>query len=249
MKIKFHFKKQVKYLLAVLLFSNCFVLAKAQNDEWFKGSWYGAKSFSHAHIGAKVLVRIEIDSLYKNQFSGRFIYMYPKDTIARLVRTFNGNINGKFISINKSDELYLLDPRSRSFWSNCTQCDESGSFLLSDGNLVFTIITTGCGDSCDAETVFSRSMDTYDNVAKVDIQKMFDQNEAPGIIASNSSKQKIKDEKPGKKILIDSISKNTKSKTDSLAVIANINSKEKNSKISIAKQSPVDSVNNNQNAI
>ena len=78
----------VKYLLALLLLVSCFVSAKAQNDDWFKGSWYGAKSFSRARIGIKVLVRIEVDSLYNNHFSGRLIYMYPKDTIARLIRTF-----------------------------------------------------------------------------------------------------------------------------------------------------------------
>jgi hypothetical protein len=194
----------VKYLLALLLLVSCFVSAKAQNDDWFKGSWYGAKSFSRARIGIKVLVRIEVDSLYNNHFSGRLIYMYPKDTIARLIRTFAGNIDGKSIIFNKSKELYLLDPRSRGFWSNCAQCNESGVFLESHGNLVFKITTTGCGDSCDAETVFSRNLDSYDSVAKADIQKMFNQNKEPVTAALQGSPQKIKDKETGKRILVDS---------------------------------------------
>jgi hypothetical protein len=59
-------------------------LGCAQNNDWFKGNWDGVKSFTGARIGIRVLVRIEVDSVNRNRFSGRFIYMYPKDTIARL---------------------------------------------------------------------------------------------------------------------------------------------------------------------
>jgi hypothetical protein len=194
----------IKYPLALLLLVFSLVSAKAQNDNWFKGNWYGIKSFPRAHIGIKVLVRIEVDSLYNNHFSGRLIYMYPKDTIARLIRTFEGNINSDSIVFNKSKELYLLDPRSRGFWNNCTQCNESGVFLENHGDLVFKITTTGCGDSCDAETVFSRSLDSYDSVARADIQKMFNQNKEPGTVALQGSPKKIKDKEHGKKILVDS---------------------------------------------
>ncbi|MEP6684921.1 MAG: hypothetical protein ABJA35_16730, partial [Parafilimonas sp.] len=208
MNIQVYFKKPIKYLLTLLLVVCCFTSATAQTTDWFKGSWYGVKNFSHGQIGKKALVRIEIDSQYKDHFSGRLIYMYPKDTIARMIRTFSGKISGKSVSINKSDELYLLDPRSRSFWSNCTQCDENGSFLLNDGELVLKVTTTGCGDSCDAETVFSRNINSYDSVAQADIQKMFGQNKEPVIIALKGSKKKIMSEKTDKKILVDSVKEN-----------------------------------------
>src|SRR4249919_177946 len=69
-----------------------------QNNDWFIGSWYGVKSFTGARIGIKVLVRIEVDSIKSTRFTGRFIYMYPKDTLARLVKTFSGTIKNSVIT-------------------------------------------------------------------------------------------------------------------------------------------------------
>src|SRR5438552_1385655 len=141
----------MKYLVLPFLFVVCAHSADAQNNHWFKGNWYGIKSFTGARIGIKVLVRIEVDTVYDNRFSGRFIYMYPKDTIARLIKTFDGSIKNNIISLDKSKEIYLLDPRSRSFWSNCAPCNETASISLNDSELVFKITTTNCGDSCNGE--------------------------------------------------------------------------------------------------
>jgi hypothetical protein len=85
----------MKYLLVPFIFLACSSIADAQNVDWFKGTWYGLKSFTDARIGIRVLVRIEVDSIRGNRFSGRFIYMYPKDTLSRLIKTFDGNFKEK----------------------------------------------------------------------------------------------------------------------------------------------------------
>ena len=84
----------MKQLILPFLIVACTHFADAQNNDWFKGSWDGVKSFTGARIGIRVLVRIEVDSIKSGRFSGRLIYMYPKDTIARLTKTFDGNIKG-----------------------------------------------------------------------------------------------------------------------------------------------------------
>ena len=179
----------MKYLLVPFIFLACSSIADAQNVDWFKGTWYGLKSFTDARIGIRVLVRIEVDSIRGNRFSGRFIYMYPKDTLSRLIKTFDGNFKERTISLNKSKELYLLDPRSRSFWSNCSQCNETGRFYIKDSNLVFRITTASCGDSCNGESFFLRNLDSYDASTETAVRNFFS-NDKSAPTAKTNSKQK-----------------------------------------------------------
>ena len=196
----------MKQLILPFLFVVFTHLAHAQSNDWFKGNWDGVKSFTGARIGIRVLVRIEVDSVNRNRFSGRFIYMYPKDTIARLIKTFSGNIKGNSISLNKSKELYLLDPRSRSFWSNCSQCSETASLFLADSSLVFKIITTNCGDSCNGETIFSRDVYSYNPSMQAAIKQFFSEDKAE-VAAKSGSKQKNKNSTAPKKTARDTIKK------------------------------------------
>ncbi len=186
----------MRYLILSISFVICIHCAKAQDYSWFQGSWYGMKSFSGARLGIKAPVRIEIDSMYDDgQFTGRFIYMYPKDTIARLVKTFTGNITGYAISLNISEEKFLLDPRSRSFWSNCAACSETGSFYFNDTALVFKISTDNCGDSCNGESVFARKINYYKPPEQAEIRHFF----SDSIAVINAARSKGREIQPPKK--------------------------------------------------
>jgi len=179
----------MRYLGLLFLLVICIHFANAQNNNWFKGTWYGTKSFTGARLGIRAPVRIEIDSLYGEQFSGRFIYMYPKDTIARLIKTFTGNIKGYFIRLNISEEMFLLDPRSRSFWRNCAPCSETGSFTLNDSTIVFKITTGNCGDSCNGESVFAKKLIHYrDTLDRAEIAHFFSQ-DTSGIATGEKTKK------------------------------------------------------------
>lgn len=189
----------MRYLVLSILLVACISCAKAQDYGWFQGTWFGMKSFSGARLGIKAPVRIEIDSIYGDgQFSGRFIYMYPKDTIARLIKTFTGNINDYAISLNISEEMFLLDPRSRSFWSNCAACSETGSFYFNDTALVFKITTGNCGDSCNGESVFARKMNYYKPPDQAVIRHFF----SDTIAVINAARSKSKEMQPPQKALL-----------------------------------------------
>lgn len=187
--------KIMRYLLLSISFIICIHSASAQNHDWFKGTWYGMKSFAGARLGIKAPVRIEIDSISDGRFSGRFIYMYPKDTIARLIKTFTGNIKGYAIRIDMSEETFLLDPRSRSFWSDCAPCSETGSFYLNDTTLLFKMTTSNCGDSCNGESVFTRKIISYKPPDQAAIRHFF----SDTIAAINATKSKGRELQPPKK--------------------------------------------------
>ncbi len=170
----------MKFLISLLLlFSLSITVARAQRSTWFKGTWYGERTFTNARVALKTPVRIEIEEVTGSLFQGHFIYMYPSDTTARLVRRIEGKIYDKYIIITKSVETYLMDPRSRSFWSDCSQCPGASSFFIENGTLVLKIESYNCGDTCNGETVFRRKLYTYDSVTQVAIFKQINRNKVP----------------------------------------------------------------------
>jgi len=243
----------MKHLLVPFLFLACASIADAQNVDWFKGTWYGLKSFSDARIGIRVLVRIEVDSVSGNRFSGRFIYMYPKDTLSRLIKTFEGNFKGRTISLNKSKELYLLDPRSRSFWSNCSQCNETGRFYIEDTNLVFRITTANCGDSCNGESFFLRNLDSYDASTETAARNFFS-NDKSAPTTKTTSKQKTGAKNTSMPVKDDANDTLAAINIDSLAHVirseipaaANIGSNRSQESVVSAKNIFIDTANNQQ---
>src|SRR5689334_6728452 len=112
----------MKFLLLIVLCSATCLYAGAQSTDWFKGTWYGESTFPDSRIARKVLLRMEIEAIRGTAFSGQLIYMYPSDTTARLIRKIGGELYGKYVLINKSEEIYRMDPRSRGFWSDCSHC-------------------------------------------------------------------------------------------------------------------------------
>ncbi|TKK66673.1 hypothetical protein FC093_16690 [Ilyomonas limi] len=175
----------MKSLLLILL---CVIIslhfAYAQSNAWFKGMWYGERTFLNSRIAKKALVRMEVDKIKDSSFTGRLIYMYPSDTAARLIRRVGGVLRGKYIIINKSEEIYRNDPRSRSFWSDCSHCPGSSSFYITGGNLVLQITTSACGDTCNGVTVFYRKMQDYNASMQATLVKAFGTNKAPAAVVS-----------------------------------------------------------------
>ena len=139
----------------------------------------GERTFDNARVALKTQVRMEIEEVAGSLFKGRLIYMYPSDTTARLVRKIEGTMYDKYIIITKSVETYLMDPRSRSFWSDCSHCPGASSFYIENNNLVLKIEATSCGDSCNGETVFRRKLYTYDSATQVVIVKQLNLNKGP----------------------------------------------------------------------
>ncbi len=179
----------MKRLFLPLLLIICVQFAHGQNNKWFKGTWYGSASFTTAHIGIKVPVRIEVDSVDDLHFSGRFIYMYPADTTSRLIKTFSGNLRGALITVNKGGEIFLRDQRTRSFWSDCAACDETAQLSSNDSTFFLTITTAHCGDSCNGETVVSRAINHYNVETSTQIKKFIAQANAPSIAVINTNKK------------------------------------------------------------
>ncbi len=182
----FTVRKTMKRSLLPFLLIVCMQSAFAQNNLWFKGTWYGAESFATAHIGIKVPVRVEIDSVDNQHFSGRYIYMYPEDTSARLIRTFSGDLTGVTIKINKATELYLRDPRTRSFWSDCSSCEEKGRFSLTDTTYVLTITIDNCDESCNGQTVITRKLNQVNVATAERIKKLIRETD---IVVINTNKK------------------------------------------------------------
>ena len=222
----------MKRLFLPLLLIICMQFAHGQNNKWFKGTWYGLKSFTSAHIGIKVPVRIEVDSVDDMHFSGRFIYMFPADTTSRLIKTFSGSLKGASISLNKSSEIFLRDPRTRSFWSDCAACDETAHFSSNDSTFFLTITTAHCGDSCNGETVVTRTINRYNVETSTQIKKLIAQNNALPVAAINANKK----------------TKNATQKTTAVAAndLNDTNHlKASSSSVLNANQHPVDSITSN----
>ena len=175
-------------LLTFLLLSTCFY-ANAQSNSWFTGTWYGERTFPDARIATKALLRMEIDDIKGDLFTGQLIYMYPSDTTARLIRRIGGQLYGRYVIINKSQEIYRMDPRSRGFWSDCSHCPGGSSFYIDNGNLVLQIVSSGCGDSCNGTTTFRRKIEDYNATMQATLIKKFGNNKAPATVTSyNASK-------------------------------------------------------------
>lgn len=176
-------QKVVLYLPAIILHMKvllitifCFVVtgscSLAQGNSWLAGTWYGHKVFTSSRIAVRALVRMEITNVAGDHFAGRLVYMYPSDTAARLVRSIAGDIEANKLNIVYSEETYLLDPRSRSFWSECAACPSASAYSLNNGNLVLTITTLNCGDTCNGITTFTRPMHNYDEATQAAIVKL-----------------------------------------------------------------------------
>lgn len=127
---------------------------------------------------------MEVDAIKGNVFSGRLIYMYPSDTVARLIRKVSGELHDTNVVIVKSEEIYRMDPRSHSFWSDCSQCAGKSSFHIENGDLILEITASACGDSCNGETVFRRKMQDYNAGMQTALVKEFGPDKAPPILAS-----------------------------------------------------------------
>lgn len=163
-------------LIILLLLSGAFK-ANAQAQEWLKGTWFGETNFTNNRVAKRVIVRMRMLEIKGNNFKAQYVNMYPNDTTVRLERILTGKIVNQKLVITKSVETYLLDPRTRSFWSDCTQCNSIAGIGLEGENLVLKTIIKGCSDACDGETVFSRSMADYDSATQARVYKLFS---APG---------------------------------------------------------------------
>jgi hypothetical protein len=152
----------MKFILLILLgVTTSLGITYAQSNSWFKGTWYGERTFPDSRIAAKALMRMEIDAVKGKAFTGRLIYMYPSDTTARLIRKIDGELYSKAVIITRSEEIYRLDPRSRSFWSDCARCPGVASYFIQNDSLILQITSSACGDSCNGETIFRRKMQDY----------------------------------------------------------------------------------------
>ncbi len=235
----------MKRLFLPLLLIICMQFAYGQNNKWFKGTWYGLKSFTSAHIGIKVPVRIEIDSVDDLHFSGRFIYMFPADTTSRLIKTFSGNLKGASISLNKSREIFLRDPRTRSFWSDCSVCDETARFSSNDSTFFLIITTTNCGDSCNGETVVTRGINRLNIETSTQIKKFIEQANTPPIAVINTNKKTKKTTQKTIAVAANDLNDTNKVNTSSSTTLI-VNKQEENKNANTTNQHPADSITSNQ---
>lgn len=233
------------FLPLLLLLTLCMQLAHGQNNKWFKGTWYGSESFTTAHIGIKVPVRIEIDSVDDLHFSGRFIYMYPADTTSRLIKTFSGNLKRASISIDKSREIFLRDPRTRSFWSDCSICNETGRFSSNDSTFFLIITTANCGDSCNGETVVTRGINHLNVETSTQIKKFIEQANAPSIAVINTNK-KTKNAAQKTTAVATNNFNDTNHVNASTSTASTASKQEENKNANPINQLPVDSITSNQ---
>jgi hypothetical protein len=230
----------MKRLFLSLLLIIYMQYAHAQNNKWFKGIWYGSKSFTSAHIGIQVPVRIEIDSVDDIHFFGRFIYMYPADTTSRLIKTFSGNLKNASISINKSREIFLRDPRTRSFWSDCSACNETARFTSNDSTFFLTITTAHCGDSCNGETIVTRGINQYNIETSTQIKKLITQTNAPSITPTNTNKKTKKATQKNTAVATNNLNDTIHANT-SLSITATANKQLENKKANPINLHAVDS--------
>ena len=155
-----------------ILLSICLLIVnsvQSQSVSWFYGMWYGETSFANNPITKRIITRLQVTEVSGNQFKATLSNLYPNDTAVRLQRLIKGKIIDKNLVITNNKEIYIRDPRTRNFWPDCTGCAVQSIFAINNNSVGITIITAGCGDNCDGETIFRRDTSDFNDSQKKDL--------------------------------------------------------------------------------
>ncbi len=175
----------MKFLLLLFICLTTGLYAGAQSNDWFAGTWYGERTFPDSRISKLALLRMEIEEIKNDLFTGRLLFMYPGDTTTRLIRKIGGQLYGRYAIIDKSREIYRLEPREQGFWSDCSRCPGSSSFYIDNGDLVLQITrSSACGDSCNGRMTFRRKIEDYDTAMQATLIKKFGTGKPPAAVAT-----------------------------------------------------------------
>lgn len=159
--------KTINCIIVLLLSVFSISFCQAQQAQWFVGVWRGGAAATKKSTAQNIQITFHIIKVEGDAFEGMVKLTLLSDTSIHSDSKVTGTIHRNYMSAKIGENVYKKDPPGGRWETRCGICGPiQFTFRIKEGRFIMTGETKDCLQQCNGVSVYSRSLDDFDPVAR-----------------------------------------------------------------------------------